>query len=365
MLKQVITLALFVAAATCAYDCYPTGARDANNYYVAFEKNIYKYSLPTLAVSKHATEATNLCAPATYAGDLLTFATSQSNGAAVSLKSSDLSVASTSNSPAPYGDTPYYVAYQRPDVEVNGDKYAFASSGAANYITRTHNGVIVGNSIQLSDYNGTNAAYFRVDPYISGRLSLATNKCQYRGCTAQHYYRLNADPLSQVGKSVELPNTGSAGCPVQPDGCAVPVLLDFHLVNDYATWVWSIKTETAFEVHVECYDARNDKFYSALFGAASTEVPSTVAPSTAAPSTAAPSTSAPSTAAPSSGSSTAAPSSSSAPVTTKAPSSPTTTKASATTGAPLAGNNNARESSAVTQASLIGIVAAVAIAATL
>jgi hypothetical protein len=288
MMKLVLTVALIaslVFARQQEITSFPTGVVDTDNYYVVFQNNAYKYSLPNLNLVKSATYDVNLNQPGTLDSGLLTFATSNENSASTTIKASDLTVSSKQNTPAPAGDTPYYVFYANDCVTSGGDQYCWAN----NQITRKNGDNTV--SVITIEGNGTKVGYFRADSSISGRLSLATQSCQYRGCSNLVYYRLDANPLAEVGTGVELPNTGSSGCPVQPDQCAVPVILDFHILNDVATWTWSISNNGVYEVHVESYDASTGQFSHALLPAnAPTLAP---APSTAQPTIHQGSTSAP------------------------------------------------------------------------
>ncbi|KAL0476363.1 hypothetical protein AKO1_015441 [Acrasis kona] len=279
---KVLTLLALVAMcfAQQTYDCYPTSANDASYIYVAFQKNLYKYSKHDLKLVQKKTYNVNLCAPLTIKDCTLVAAGSDQNTNRASIRTSDLSLISTQSGAAPYAPNKYGVNGNN-FVSDSNAIYQFQANNGSNYVIQKFgtNSNAMSNRVNLATYRDS-TGNVNTDNYISNRIHATSQTCQYRGCTNLHYYRLQESPL-RGSAGVELNNTLSSGCPTVPSSCGVPVLLSFDISNDIAAWVWSI-SDNGYKVYVQNYDAKCNTKKQVSLGsslAGSTRCASYVSPS--------------------------------------------------------------------------------------
>jgi hypothetical protein len=259
--------------------CFPTGVQTANSLYIAYNKAAYKYSLPDLNLKASKNYNQYLCSPGTFGNNLVRFAAGQQNTNSTSLNPDNLSIVSQSNSPAPYPSP-----FSTDCVSVNGNQYCFNyANGAASVQKKSGNNVVETLHLLVADAS----AYFIIaDPDVSGRIHLATRTCQGRGCSILTYYAISTGPLRIDRGPNQLAHTVGSGCPVQPNQCAVDVLLYINVRNDIVSYIWSILENSEYKVTVVSYDVRCNKLLSVRIGsslAAASRCSPTAGPTTKAP----------------------------------------------------------------------------------
>ncbi|KAL0476737.1 proline tRS [Acrasis kona] len=267
MFKTLTLLAIIaLTLAQQNYDCYPTSTADGNYYYVSFQKDLYKYSKHDLKLIQKKTYNVNLCAPATIRDGNLIFAGDNRNSNRNNIRAMDLAFLSTERGEAPYGDTPVGSGAQSQVVVIDNNIHTFVANNGSNYVSKRYYTSEEEEIVNLQSYSDLRGNVL-VDPYVPDRVHVLTQSCMYRGCDALKYYRLQSKyNVFRGSAGVLLNNTFGSGCPVQPSGCGVPVLLSFRLSNDVANWVWSIATDDGYKVYLENYDAKCNTKKQVLLG---------------------------------------------------------------------------------------------------
>ncbi len=265
------TILLLAACCLTAYTyaqlpqvtCYPSSAQTATDIlFVGYEKSSYKYTIPDLSLQISKSYNQFICGPASFIDNTLTFAASQMNTNSTTLSVIDLSITGQSPNPAPF-NTPFAVDC----ITVNDSEFCFGNANNVSSITRRTGGNIV-ETLQLPIAD-TQAYLIYADPVVTGRIHVATHTCQYRGCSILQYYALSTSPSLSIARGpIALPHTVSSGCPVEPTGCGVDVLLSgtFNIKNDIVTYAWSISEDGEFKVTIVAYDARCDVLNSVRIG---------------------------------------------------------------------------------------------------
>ncbi len=264
-MKTILALAIIAITSVFAIDigCYPSAVQSSSNQlYVSYNKNAYKYSLPDLNLKASKSYNQYVCGPATISSSNVRFAASQSNSNSTLVSGVDLSIVSQSNSAAPYPP-----AFSNLCVTVSGSNYCFDYSNNHASITKKNGNTVVESLVLPIADNGN---YFITgDAAIAGRIHVATHSCQYRGCTQLQYYALATNPLRIIRGPIALPHTVFSGCPVEPKGCAVDVLLSgtVSVRDDIVSYAWSISDNGDYKVSLVSYDARCNKFKNVRLGA--------------------------------------------------------------------------------------------------
>jgi len=250
--------------------CYPCAVPANKQLFVSFEEAAYRYSLPTLTLQRSNTNYTHpLCCPGTYLRRRLIFAAGPDNLNSTVIDPSSLAVSSELEGPAPPS------APRSWSQCANSTQYSicFGVENSAGYVERRRvcakTGRVSVQRIPLKK-NDTVSNFIKFDAYVPNHVHLTTQSCFYRGCTNQSYYQISVEPFQVLQGPVDLPQTGSFGCPVPPENCAVPVLLWLDVFHDVATWIWSIAPSSeAFQITLQSYDVVSRSFSSAILGKSS------------------------------------------------------------------------------------------------
>jgi hypothetical protein len=269
VLGLVIMLGLTQPTEQVNITCYPCAVPANKQLFVTFEEAAYRYSLPTLSLQRSKTNYSHpLCCPGTFERRRLIFAAGQDNLNSTLLDPSSLAVVSELAGPAPPSPPRSWSQC------ANSSRYSicFVVENSMGYIERRRI-IPRGNSpiqrIPLKN-NDTVSNFIKFDAYVNNRLHLTTQSCFYRGCSNQSYYQISIEPFRVLQGPVELPQTGSFGCPVPPENCAVPVLLWFDVFNNVAVWTWSIAPSSeTFQVTLQSYAVLSRTFSSAILGKSS------------------------------------------------------------------------------------------------
>jgi hypothetical protein len=233
---------------------------------VGFEKAVYKYQLPELLLQVNQTNYTHpMCCPGTSNRRRLIFAAGPENQNSTVLDTQSLAVIEELSYPAPPAPPKSFSQC----VNFTGLSVCFVVENSTGYVERRKISNNEVQRIQLKN-NNTVCNFIRSGGLLSNRIHLTTQSCFYRGCTNQTYYQLSIEPFRVVHGPVELPQTGSYGCPVPPNSCAVPVLLWFDVSSNICRWMWSIAPSAdVFQVTLQTYDVKSHQFFSALLGKSS------------------------------------------------------------------------------------------------
>lgn len=270
----ILLLYLFQLCSSLQSSCLPSSVQSDNALYVAYNNDMYKYSLPDLNITLHKSYSHKLCPPGSFSADQIIFALDPHNLNSTAINTSNLSVASKhQGGPSPQGSYPYFSKYGSGCVYYAGDNYCYSydPSSKTSWINRVSNGVPVEN-LKL-EKNDTSSFYMSIDPYVSNRIHFTTQTCTKNGCSGMTYYSLNIKPLALASPPINLPHTESNNCPLKPLDCTVEVLLDFHIRNDIVTWLWSVNSNGNTKITVQAYDATCNVLYATALGESSNAVP--------------------------------------------------------------------------------------------
>lgn len=254
--------------------CYPCAVPANKLLYVSFEEAAYRYSLPKLALQRSRTNYSHpLCCPGTFLRRRLIFAAGPANLNSSLIDPNSLAVSMELARPAPPSPPRSWSQC------ANSTQYSicFGVANSTGYVERrrifphptTKPGRVAVRRIPLKK-NDTVSNFIKFDAYVPNHVHLTTQSCRYRGCTNQSYYQISVEPFRILQGPVDLPQTGSFGCPVPPENCAAPVLLWLDVFHDVVTWMWSIApTPDVFRITLQSYDVASRAFSSAILGKSS------------------------------------------------------------------------------------------------
>jgi hypothetical protein len=265
-LVLLVVLALVRPSYQVNITCYPCAVSTGTTQFVGFEKAVYKYQLPELLLQNNQTNYTHpMCCPGNSNRRRLTFAAGPENLNSTMLDTQTLAVIAEQNYPAPPAPPRSYSQC----VNSTGFSVCFVVENSTGYVERRQISNNLVQRIQLKK-NDTVSNFIKSGGLLSNRIHLTTQSCFYRGCSNQTYYQLSIDPFRVLHGPVDLPQTGSFGCPVPPANCAVPVLLWFDVSSNICRWMWSIAPSSdSFQVTLQTYDVHSRSFFSALLGKSS------------------------------------------------------------------------------------------------
>ncbi|KAL0487673.1 RING finger protein [Acrasis kona] len=276
-----------------AQSCLPFSMQGSSALYSAFGSSVYKYSLPDLNVELQKTFPFEVCPPGKMNDDTFVVSTKVDDFKSSELSTSDLSLVSQSADSAPAGDYPYFFKYGSGCVVKGSDKYCFNYDSPSQLSSVQHISNGYSEEILRLPKNDSSAAYISFDSEVDGRIHLATQTCNKKGCSVMTYYKLSTNPISISSGPVQLSNTENNNCATHPLLCQVSVLLDFHAQNDMVTYIWSKSNDNVSKVTVQNYDAKCNLMYTTELGQSSNAVPGRCTEAVVAVSTTIPPTEAP------------------------------------------------------------------------
>ncbi|KAL0484742.1 hypothetical protein AKO1_011638 [Acrasis kona] len=265
-------IALIQAQTNDPIACYPTGVVNNATFYIFYSSNAYKYSIPTLNLEQNQTYNQLLCAPVSYFGnDTIVAAGDRANTNSTYISTDDLSIAGQNDTSAPYQYT-----FPTQCISNGTDEWCYNLNFTTTQVSITHTNYT---DVIYLPINATNVVVWNFDSTNSNETNtiayIATTTSAYRSSSDYTIYQVDLTNSSIVAGPIALNYTRSSGCPVQPSGCGVPVLLYFNADYNAAVYIWSIaeggfqNEQFNFTVTVESYDFKCGNYYSVRLGESS------------------------------------------------------------------------------------------------
>lgn len=240
MKRTYLLLGLIATTFAQTYSGLPVVTRDGGSFaYVGFNNKLYSFTLPTLSVANTFTADAQVTftAPATASGRVVVLSDGEAPGT-YTVNTATNTFSYLPDAPQPQAQFPYNPNGVTQQTDSQGNVYTYTLDGTQSVITKTTSNGVQSKLSLPKVYN--NQGLFSLQ---NNTLYVAATTFTLRSSVDYDYYAIDTTSFRIVDGPVRLPNTATAGCPVSPRGCGVPVTAHVSVIDGVLVYVYTISNQ--------------------------------------------------------------------------------------------------------------------------